>query len=56
VGGGPRIANRQVKNRSVLEALLALTDNVNFEFDQTKWRRWYAEKDVPADVNLRRDG
>ncbi len=56
VGGRPRIENRQVKNRPVLEALLALTDNVNFEFDQIKWRRWYAEKNVPADVNLRRDG
>ena len=56
VGGSPRIENRRVKNRSVLEALLALTDDVNFEFDQARWRQWYAKKNVPAGFNLRRDG
>ncbi len=56
LGGGPRIEKRQVKNWPVLEALIALTDDVNYEFKQARWRQWYSEKNVPADVNLRRDG
>lgn len=56
VGGRPRVEKRQVKNRPVLEALLALTDGVNYEFDQARWRQWYSQKHLPADINLRRDG
>lgn len=54
MGGKPRIKIVELENRPVLEALLALT-NVNFEFDQTQWRQWYENRNLPERINLRRD-
>jgi hypothetical protein len=53
-GGGPRVQVQTVQNRSVLEALLAVTDGVNFRYDQVAWRRWLAESTAPEDLDLRR--
>ena len=55
MGGAPKIKLVEVKNRPVLEALLALTDDVNFEFDQARWLDWLETKDAPPNINLRRD-
>ncbi len=55
VGGKPKIRRVQVKNRPVLQSLLELTDNVNFDFDQDSWRQWYESQHGPVNVNLRRD-
>ena len=55
MGGKAKIKKVTVKNRPVLEAILSLTENVNFEYDQERWRRWYESQHIPVNVNLRRD-
>lgn len=53
VGGGPRVVQRAVKNREVLDALISLTGE-NFQFDQAQWQRWYVESNTPRFSSLRR--
>ena len=53
-GGGTRVETQAVQNRSVLEALLAVTEGVNYRYDQIAWRRWLAESTAPEDLDLRR--
>jgi uncharacterized membrane protein YgcG len=53
-GGGPRFETRAVQNRAVLEALLAVTEGVDFRYDERAWRRWLAESTAPVGLNLRR--
>lgn len=54
-GGGKPVKQKiQVKNDSVLSALVALNPGVNFAFDTIQWKRWYAQKQEPGKVNLRR--
>jgi len=43
------------KNQDVLAALLALNQQVNYEFHEERWRMWYARRKVPASFDLRRD-
>ncbi len=55
VGGGPKKVRRNLQNRSVLEALVALTDQ-NFRYSQADWKNWYIQqRQIPEGVNLRRD-
>lgn len=54
LGGGPKYADRQYKNRRVLETLMALASNVNFEYDEDRWRQWYIAKNSTEVINLRR--
>jgi hypothetical protein len=55
VGGGPRKITRQVENRSVLEALIALTGQ-NYRYSIPDWKGWYIRQHaLPESVNLRRD-
>lgn len=54
VGGRARIVEHTVKNRHVLDALITLTDGVNFQYDKARWRRWYVDANTPTLVNLRR--
>ncbi len=53
-GGGPKIIKKDLRNPSVLNALVELTE-VNFLYDQQQWRDWLASRQIIADVDLRRD-
>jgi len=56
VGGGqPKTIKRKYKNYSVLSAVLAKSDGVNYQFDVQAWKDWYAAQRTPIQVNLRRD-
>jgi hypothetical protein len=55
VGGGPKKIRRDVQNKSVLEALVALTGQ-NYRYSQSDWNNWYMQqRALPDGVNLRRD-
>jgi hypothetical protein len=55
-GARPRYVTRQLENREVLTALVAITEGANFQFNQDAWKRWYAEAQTPPDlITLRRD-
>ena len=54
-GNKPRFVEREIRNESVYQALMALNPGVNFVFDQVRWRRWYVFTNTPRGVNLRRD-
>jgi hypothetical protein len=53
-GGGPKTIEREVNNQAALSALTVIHQNVNFAFDKTRWRNWYAEQNTPQTVNLHR--
>ena len=53
-GGGPKVVKRDLKNPRVLSALVKLTD-VNFLYDESRWREWLASREVIVSVDLRRD-
>jgi len=57
VGGNrPKIVERSIQNPSVLTALTAITGRADHQYDQQRWRQWYAETQTPEDiVSLRRD-
>jgi len=56
VGGGrPKIIEREIQNREVLNALVSLTDGANFQYDGQRWKQWYARANTPEHVDLRRD-
>ena len=54
VGGGPKKVVRNLKNKSVLEALVALTQQ-NYQYSKNDWKRWYIGQQDLGDINLRRD-
>ena len=54
MGGGPTYINKQFANQAVLDALAAIT-GVNFTFDQSAWRRWYAAQKKTETIDARRD-
>jgi HEAT repeat protein len=54
VGNRPRIHKAQVSNRPVLEALVSLT-GANFQFDEAKWKAWYAAQRRQPGMDARRD-
>jgi hypothetical protein len=43
-----------LQNRAVLNALSVLTEGTNFQFDENRWREWYARVNTPPNINLRR--
>jgi len=55
-GGRPIIRKAHVKNREVLDALVSLTDQSNYQlqYDKESWRNWYADQTTPRGINLRR--
>ncbi len=56
MGGRPKIIEREMQNRHVLSALTSLvSEGVNFAFNQQAWKDWWAQQQVSAGVNLRRD-
>lgn len=54
MGGKPKIVKEKMRNESVLTALTVIYPGVNFGFNQPEWLRWYAERNTPKSVNLRR--
>jgi hypothetical protein len=55
VGGGPKRIRRELQNKSVLEALVAITGQ-NHRYSLSDWNNWYIQqRQLPANVNLRRD-
>lgn len=55
VGSKPTKVTRRLENKSVLEALVRLTDQ-NYRYSEADWRRWYIQQEsLGEDVNLRRD-
>ncbi|MCP4194031.1 MAG: HEAT repeat domain-containing protein [Planctomycetaceae bacterium] len=54
VGGGPKKVVRNLKNQSVLEALISLTDQ-NYQYSKLDWKEWYIRQQEAGEVNLRRD-
>jgi hypothetical protein len=55
IGGGPRKVVRQLENKGVLEALVALTEH-NYRYSQADWNNWYIQqRALPDGVSLRRD-
>lgn len=55
MGGGPKIVKRDFQNPSVLTALIALTNGVNFNYDVPAWRTWYASIKTRDTIDARRD-
>jgi hypothetical protein len=53
-GGGPKMVKATQKNRSVLDALYALTGE-NLSYDKTAWKRWYNSQRKNGKFNARRD-
>ncbi len=54
VGSRAQVIERSIQNRSVLEALLAVTSGVNFRYDQSAWREWLVISTTPTNLDLRR--
>ncbi len=56
-GGGAKLVEREIQNKSVLAALTSLVpDGVNYAYSEPSWKRWYAQRAAAANVDLRRDG
>ncbi len=55
MGGGPKVASITVRNRAVLEALVALAGGPNFGFDVSAWKSWQASQRRYAQLDARRD-
>lgn len=54
-GGRPKIELREFTNKSVLNALTAVSpEGVNFGYAKEGWRQWYIESNTPREVPLRR--
>ena len=43
------------ENKDVRDALVKLTDGVDFGYNETRWLQWYAAKRTPPQLDLRRD-
>jgi hypothetical protein len=57
VGGSnkPTVVTDSIQNGSVLSALTALYPDVNFRFEENRWKMWYLENFYPEGTDLRRD-
>lgn len=51
----PKVVIETVNNASVLTALTAMYPDVNFRFDEGRWKVWYLENFHPEGTDLRRD-
>ncbi len=54
-GSAPQAVVQSFHNRAVLDALIALSGNANFEYDQVQWRGWLAAQSKVTAVDVRRD-
>jgi hypothetical protein len=56
VGGeGPKYVPYYRQNQAVLDALVSLTDGVNYGYDVQLWKAWYAAQKRRPGVDVRRD-
>lgn len=54
-GGSTRVVKEQLQNRDVLDALIRLA-HVNFEYDVSTWKRWFASTQRKSEaLDARRD-
>lgn len=53
-GGGAKTVTKILSNRDVLDALLKQSEGFDFQYNQVAWRNWYATRDIPHVVDLRR--
>jgi hypothetical protein len=51
----PQFVVQSLRNRAVLDALVTLAGNANFEYDQVQWRGWLAAQAKARAVDVRRD-
>jgi hypothetical protein len=54
VGGGPKIITRELRNQTVLDALIMITGGVNYAYDVPAWRRWFATQKRGETIDARR--
>jgi hypothetical protein len=54
-GGGPKLVKRDEQNERVLNALIKLSGNQNFDFDEPAWRAWFVDLQMRQHINSRRD-
>jgi hypothetical protein len=54
-GDAPKVVKRDYNNERVLQALLKLSGNQKFEYDEPAWRAWYVDMQMRQHVNARRD-
>jgi HEAT repeats len=54
-GSGAKVVNAPVENRSVLTALVTLSGNANFGYDEGQWRAWLAAQAKAHPIDIRRD-
>ncbi|MBL8873615.1 MAG: HEAT repeat domain-containing protein [Planctomycetaceae bacterium] len=57
IGGSnkPKVVMEPVNNAPVLTALTAMYPDVNYRFDESRWKVWYLENFHPEGTDLRRD-
>jgi len=56
VGSGPTTVRQSIRNPGVLDALIALCRDVNFQYDVSQWKAWHAAQAKQAPVDGRRGG
>jgi hypothetical protein len=54
-GGGIKIIEKEEQNERVLQALMKLSGNQNFEYDEPAWRAWFVDRQMRKQYNSRRD-
>jgi PBS lyase HEAT-like repeat len=54
-GGGIKIIEKEEQNERVLNALVKLSGNQNFEYDEPAWRAWFVDRQMRQQYNSRRD-
>jgi hypothetical protein len=47
---------KRIENQDVLASLVQLTGGVNFSFEVSAWKKWYASRKKAQSLNGRRDG
>lgn len=55
VGSQTRVVTQRKQNREVLDALVALTEGINFGFDVARWKAWYSTQITRPNLDARRD-
>jgi hypothetical protein len=54
-GGGIKLIEKDEQNERVLQALVKLSGNQNFEYDEGAWRAWFVDRQMRKQYNSRRD-
>ena len=54
-GNGPVVVKFDKQNERVLQALIKLSGNQNFDYDEPAWRAWFVDQQMRQRINSRRD-